>query len=277
MLGIEQNGFRVGRRAEGNIFIANELIERKKCDGEKLYLCFLDIEKAYDRVNRELLCKVLEKIGLGSVTSQGHVPLVFLFVSMYIFVICVLQRLSCGVTMLLTLAAMYKVTHSVIGSAVISATVGVRQGSPTSCLLFVIFVNDLIRLIKQNCDMDGFLAWLHILIYLLMDDTVLLSTSRENMLYKIKLLNRFCASHGMEINESKTNFFVINGTDEDREAMHVDDVSVSVCEHYTYLGSPFTADGSTTTAIKLHAQNKMCHALKFVSFINKNNAVPFYV
>ncbi len=38
VLGEEQNGFRVGRRAEDNIFIVNELIERKNCDGEKLYV-----------------------------------------------------------------------------------------------------------------------------------------------------------------------------------------------------------------------------------------------
>ena len=47
--------------------------------------------------------------------------------------------------------------------------------------------------------------------------------------------------------------------------MLVDDVSVSVCDYYIYLGSPFSADGSTTIAIKLYGQNKMrCHALKFV-------------
>ncbi|KAG0710657.1 hypothetical protein GWK47_022359 [Chionoecetes opilio] len=81
----------------------------------------------------------------------------------------------------------------------------------------------------------------------------------------------------MKINRSKTKFFVVNGNDADREAMHVDDVSVSACEHYIYLGSPFAADGSTSTAIKLHAQSKMCHALKFISFISKNNDIPFFV
>ena len=44
-----------------------------------------------------------------------------------------------------------------------------------------------------------------------------------------------------------------------------------------YLGSPFTDDGSPSTAIKIHANTKMCHALKFISFINKNNDVPFMI
>ena len=66
VLGEEQNGFRVDRRAEDNMFVVNEMIEEKKRDGGKLYLGFLDIEKAYDRVNRERLGRVLEKIGLSA-------------------------------------------------------------------------------------------------------------------------------------------------------------------------------------------------------------------
>ena len=48
VLGEEQNGFRIGRRAEDNIFVLNEMMERKRSEGRKLYLGFLDIEKAYD-------------------------------------------------------------------------------------------------------------------------------------------------------------------------------------------------------------------------------------
>lgn len=51
MLGEEQNGFHIDRRAEHNVFVVNELIERKK-DGGELYFGLLDIKKAYDRVNR---------------------------------------------------------------------------------------------------------------------------------------------------------------------------------------------------------------------------------
>ena len=44
MLGEEQNGFRVDSTTEDNMFVVNELIERRKRDGRKLYLGFLDIE-----------------------------------------------------------------------------------------------------------------------------------------------------------------------------------------------------------------------------------------
>ena len=73
------------------------------------------------------------------------------------------------------------------------------------CLLFIIFVNHLFALIKNGCDVDGFLVWLHSLV--LMDDTVLLSTSRQGMHSKLTLLNEYCKGYGMSVNNSKTKFF----------------------------------------------------------------------
>ncbi len=129
----------------------------------------------------------------------------------------ILKRLGCGSVMLLAVVAMYKVTECMVGMAIVTASVGVRQGCSTSCLLFVIFVNDLITLIKNNCCADGFLVWLHVLV--LMSDTVLLSTSRAAMLSKVRILKDFCDTHDMEVNLKKTKFFVINGNDEDRQPL----------------------------------------------------------
>ena len=106
--------------------------------------------------------------------------------------------MGCGMVMLGALVAMYKSTQSIIGTAIITATIGVRQGSPTSCLLFILYVNEMIKIIKENCMEDGFLRWLHVLV--MMDDTVILSTTREAMLHKVSLLQRFCQIYEMKIN-----------------------------------------------------------------------------
>jgi hypothetical protein len=50
---------------EDNIYAANEMIGRMKRDGKKVYLAFLDIEKAYDWLDRKLLCQTLAKIGMS--------------------------------------------------------------------------------------------------------------------------------------------------------------------------------------------------------------------
>ena len=81
----------------------------------------------------------------------------------------------------------------------------------------------------------------------------------------------------MKVNEAKTKFFVINGTPEDNEVVYVDGLVVERCNQYTYLGSPFTADGSVSTSVRAHADAKMAHVTKFISFLNKNNDIPFKV
>ena len=186
-----------------------------------------------------------------------------------------LKRLGCGLVMLGSLIAMYSVTESVVGSAVISATIGVRQGLATSCFLFIVYVNELIGKVKEECQPEGFLRWLHIL--MLMDDTVLLSTSRSGMEKKLNILCKFCEEYGMKINVGKTQFFVINGVPDDVRPICVHGITIDPCNNYIYLGSPFTSNGSTSSAIKEHAKAKLCHVLKFVSFIKKNNDIPFIV
>ena len=89
VLSEKQNGFRVGRQGEDNMFILRVLMERCKRENRRGYFAFLDIEKVYDRVNREILSKVLNKCGVSSKvvkiissmyadTSRGNMYLVTL-------------------------------------------------------------------------------------------------------------------------------------------------------------------------------------------------------
>ncbi|XP_063888609.1 uncharacterized protein LOC135115608 [Scylla paramamosain] len=240
----EKAGSQPGRGCVEHLVTLRVLMDIARRKKLKLFITFVDFSRAYDCV-----------------------PRFDLFMS--------LKRMGCGVTMLLALAAMYRCTNRVVGTAVIATTVGVRQGSPTSCILLILYVNEMIQMLKQRCPVDGFLAWLHVLV--MMDDTILLSTTQDGMKSKIKILQEFCSTRGMIINDNKTKFMVLNGDKEDKENITSENNVISCCDHYIYLGSPFTDDGSpsTTSTIKLHANMKMCHTLKFISFINKNNDVPF--
>ena len=230
----EQAGAQPKRGCLEHIVTLRMLVDTAKRKKKKLFITFVDFSQAYDRVSRKKLFSLMKNMG-------------------------------CGMVMLGALVAMYKSTQSIIGTAIITATIGVRQGSPTSCLLFILYVNEMIKIIKENCTEDGFLRWLHVLV--MMDDTVILSTTREAMLHKVSLLQRFCQIYEMKINQSKTKFFVINGTAEESRPLQVNELTIDSCVKYVYLGSPFTSDGSTSTSIKEHANMKMCHVLKFVSFL----------
>ena len=239
----EQAGAQPKRSCIEHIVTLRLLIEYSVRNRLKLYIAFVDFSKAYDRVPRGKLFKILRHLG-------------------------------CGATMMLALMSMYSVTTSILGSTTITASIGVKQGSPTSCFLFVLFVDMLIRKLKE-CGNDGFLEWLHVL--MLMDDTVILATSRTKLSEKLKYLQEYCDEYGMVLNEDKTKFMAILGSDEEKQPIQLGSFIVRHCDNYTYLGAIFTADGKARTSLAMHVKEKTKHLNKLTIFLSTNYDAPFSV
>ena len=81
----------------------------------------------------------------------------------------------------------------------------------------------------------------------------------------------------MIINEKKTKLMVINGSENDKESVIINNLTIKHCDLYIYLGSPFTSDGYFTSAVKAHTQEKMAHFHKFIAFVEKHSDIPFVV
>ena len=208
----------------------------------KLYVLFIDYSKAYDRVPRHKLIEVLK--------SRG-----------------------CGKVMLKAIQAMYTCTKNVLKTAVISAAIGVRQGAPSSCLLFIIYINEMVKMLKNAIAADGVLGLLHAL--LLMDDTVILATSRERCEAKLRVVIQYCQEFGMIINTKKTQFFVINGNKDDMIPLEIDRTKVCYTHQYLYLGAWFTDSGKITDSIALHEKSNQATINKFAIFCAANRTMPF--
>ncbi len=106
---------------------------------------------------------------------------------------------------------------------------------------------------------------------------MLLFTTRDRMTKKLSLLKQYCDIYNMGINLTKTNFFVINASAIDKEAMVVDNMRVEWCDMYLYPGSPFTSNGSVFSAVKVHTERKMKDVKKYILFLKKKNDLPFLV
>ena len=98
----------------------------------------------------------------------------------------------------------------------------------------------------------------------MMDDTVIMASTRDKCLTKVGIVLDYCESHGMFLNAHKTQFMVINGSSEDRIQMELahpsGDIVIDHCEKYTYLGSIFTAE---------HVKDKSKHLLKLIAFFRR--------
>ena len=60
-IGEEQGGFREGRGCVDQVFTLRMIVEKFREKKKDLYMCFMDLEKAYDRVCREKMWLVLEE------------------------------------------------------------------------------------------------------------------------------------------------------------------------------------------------------------------------
>ena len=109
----EQAGSQANRGCLEHIVALRLLTDTAKRKRHTLFVTFVDFSQAYDRVPRNILFNIL-------------------------------KRLGCGAVMLVAIITMYRVTQSVLGTALVTATIGVRQGPPYACLPFIILVNDLI-------------------------------------------------------------------------------------------------------------------------------------
>ena len=95
----EQAGAQSGRSCTEHILTLRLLYNYCVAKRLKLFVVFVDFSKAYDKVPRSTLLQTLIQLGCSSV-------------------------------MTFALVAMYKVTKCILGTAVITSTIGVRQGSP---------------------------------------------------------------------------------------------------------------------------------------------------
>ena len=207
----------------------------------KLFVLFIDFTKAYDKVPRKTLFDIL-------------------------------KRLGCGKRFLSALISIYRDTGNILNSEHIRASIGVKQGGPMSCILFIIYLNVLAVMIRALGN-DSYLNDIHAL--MLMDDTVLLASSREKMIEKFTVLMTFCKKYGMFINQTKTQMMVINGTKEDRLDFTVYSITVKHTTSYVYLGSPFTENGKMKDVIKLHVKSRGKDLNKLRIFCKKNETMPY--
>ena len=66
-----RGGFRRGRGCTDQIFIVRQICEKYLGKGKDVYLAFLDLEKAYDSVDRDAMWNVLRLNGIGGRLLQG--------------------------------------------------------------------------------------------------------------------------------------------------------------------------------------------------------------
>ena len=214
LIGEEQAGFRRGYSTIDNIFVLHSIVERYLGRHKKLYACFIDFHKAFDRVNRESLFKILKRNGITGNMFQ-------------------------------TLQSMYQSVRCCVrcpdgNTEYFECESGLKQGCKCSSTLFSLIVNEVAMEVnkkgKHGVQLMPDMTTIHLLIYA--DDIVLLSDTVMGLQNQIDNLKQAADKVSLCINmvKSKVMVFRLGGHLAAHEQWNVGKERIEIVREYDYLG-----------------------------------------
>ena len=187
------------------------------------WIVCVDLEKAFDRVDRELLWQVLERYGVRGRLKEAVEPLY-------------LQSEAC-------------VRVQGKNSEWFEVVMGVRQGCTMSPWLFNLVMDSIVREATKSFQGGVQLEGSKVQFLLFADDLVLVAENEEDIKKNAEVLNEVMKKWKMRINWQKTKVMVVQrggGTCH----LVVDDVEVEAVQTTKYLGAMFNVEASCDNEIE---------------------------
>ena len=212
-----QFGFRSGVGTRDAIGVMRMLCERSLDHGNDLYVCYVDFEKAFDRVRWDKLMNILKEL---KVDWRDRALVKDLYMRQEAVV-----RLECGDT-----------DPGEIGR-------GVRQGCPLSPLLFSIYAESMMREAIDDIE-EGVLVGGRLLKDVrFADDQGMVASSNDGLQRLMDGLNKTAGEYGMKVNVKKTKTMVISKTEGKTVEIEIGQQKVEQVQQFMYLGAVITEDG----------------------------------
>ena len=140
-------------------------------------------------------------------------------------------------------------------SPLITSEAGVKQGDPSSSLLFLFFVNDMIN--TMNADIDGIFTLEEIRFFLIMfaDDSILFGNTPQALQSLLNDLEQYCQISGLKINTGKNKILIFEKGRHTRHSFSLCNKELEIVDSFKYLGTYFFKNGSWNRTQKLISQH----------------------
>ena len=223
-LGEDQFGFRRGKGTRDAIGCLRMLSERRLQNGKNIYICFVDYEKAFDRVDWRILMRALKRVGVDWRDRR-------LIANLY-----------------LGQSVKVRIEGELSESCLIGR--GVRQGCPLSPLLFNIYIEELVQEAMENTDEGVKVGGVLVKALRFADDQAMLAGSQKGLQEVMDKLTQVSEKYGMRINTKKTKVMVISKKEGKRVEIKVYGQNIEQVKEFSYLGSLITTDARCNKEIR---------------------------
>jgi len=228
----EQAGFRQDRSCTDHIATLRIIIEQSMEWQSPLYMTFVDFERAFDSVDRDVIWRLMHHYGI---------PPKF---------INIIQRLYEDSTC--------QVVHNGKLTDPFTVRTGVRQGCMLSPTIFLMVIDWIMR--QTTVDSNTGIQWtfnrqLEDLDFA--DDIGLLSHRQQHAQSKLTRLSEEAGKTGLKINTRKTEVMRINNKQE--VPIQLQGENIKETDRFTYLGSIVSKDGGADDDVRSRI-NKARHA-----------------
>ena len=219
-----QAAYRTGRSTCDHILVLQEVFLHYRFGkvGEKkkipLYLCFLDLRKAFDTVPRKILFAKLEALGIDGKFLE------------------VIRDLFTGTIARVRIADHYSPSFEIQS--------GVMQGSKLGPLLFIIFLNDLLLDIESK-GLGAMVGELKISSLCFADDIMLITDSPNKLQKLINICGMWSIKNGMRFKIDKCKVMTLN-LQIPKESFYLLGEEVKFVSEYKYLGVTFSNKRQTS-------------------------------
>ena len=248
-----QGGFRRGMGCADQTFIVRQICEKYLGKGKDVYFAFLDLEKAYDRVDRDAMWNVLRMYGIGG------------------------KLLRAVQSMYADSRACVRVGNKM--SEWFPVKVGLRQGCVMSPWLFNLYIDGVVREVNARVlgrglkllDANGNEWEMNQLLFA--DDTVVVADSEKKLRQLVTEFGKVCERRKLRVNVGKSKVMrCTRNEDGGRLNVTLNGEVLEEVNQFKYLGSIIDANGGVEADVR-HRVNEGCKVLGAMKGVMKNRGL----
>ena len=219
-----QFGFRKNCGTRDALGVMRQLIERRLEINEDLYICYIDFEKAFDRVQWSLLMEILKKIGVDWKDRR------------------IIENLYTKQT------AVVKLNDKFSDNCIILQ--GVRQGCLISPTLFSIYAEEMMINALEGMEKGIKVGGTRVRDIRFADDQAMIANTEEELKEIVDAMNMTATAYNMKINVDKTKVMCISKRPK-RMNVWLNGKKIEQVRRFVYLGAVITEEGSTKEDVNI--------------------------